>query len=133
MPIEHTVDTERNLIVARAFDTIDTADVLGVVNGCVRHPDFRPGLDVLSDHRDLQRAISPHDAKRMAWHLGNMRDLFGGCRWAAITDRPDSIRMLEILGLYLSQVPILLKIFSREEAALAWLESSARQRRIDAN
>ncbi|MDX1430220.1 MAG: STAS/SEC14 domain-containing protein [Rhodothermales bacterium] len=122
MPIEVRVDTGARLIRATLSGEVSFEEMALAVNQSVQHPDVAPGFNVFSDHRELAEPATRLQLEQLVDHLTRFKDKMGGARWAVVTHPGSaSYGMMRMLGFLAEAVPMVVRPFSDETEALAWL------------
>ncbi len=66
MPISYVIDAGRNLVLTTASGTLTDDDVLGLKGRLVRDPDFKTGMNELSDIRSIDHLdVTPAGVRAM--------------------------------------------------------------------
>ena len=102
MPIKVWIDRDQRLIRSEVSGSFSEEDILNGINESVRHPDYEPGFDVLSDHTRVTEFITTAQAYSMARHLEFLSEQMANVRWAVVTREPASygmMRMMAVKGL----------------------------------
>ncbi len=121
MPITFRVDPTRRLVQTTVIGDFETADIVRVITGAASHPDFEPGFDILSDHREIGEPITPAQLRDLTGLLRELSDRFAGGRWAVVTTKPASYGMMRALSMLTSDGSLQVEVFKTMEEAEAHL------------
>ena len=124
MPITFTVDPARRLVQTAVIGDFDTADIVRVITGAADHPDFMPGFDILSDHREVGEPITPKQLRDLTELLRQLSDRFAGGRWAVVASKPASYGMMRALSTLTSEGSLRVEVFKTMEEAEEFLASA---------
>ena len=121
MPITYDIDTERRLALTKVSGEFTADDIREAISGAVADPRFEPGFDILSDHTEITRAISPQQVRQMVAHLSTLSRPLGQSRMAVVANQPASYGMIRMLSVYAEEVPLEIGVFATRAEALDWL------------
>jgi hypothetical protein len=121
MPIRCWIEKEKNRVRAEVTGVFSLEEMLEAINGAVNDPLYKPGFDILSDHRKIERAVTTDQVKRTTKHLIGLSNALSGARWAAVVSKDVSYGMINMMSAYLKRVPMELRPFYTEEEAEEWL------------
>lgn len=123
MPTEIQIDAERSRIIVEIKGISDVGEVLRAIEQASQDPDFRPGFDVLSDHSQETTPLLSLDAKDVVEHVAEQATIWGGVRWAIVSERSSPSGMLRMIATLARHVPMESEIFGTREEAMAWLDA----------
>jgi hypothetical protein len=97
-------------------------DVLDAVETLIRHPDWRPGMPIIEDLRELTCATALSTGEEWRAYVEEHRANLRGCRWAVVRRADDSAvaSMLETVARDAARYGVLLEQFSRMLDAHIW-------------
>jgi hypothetical protein len=125
MAVQAKLERDLKRVVIHVSGTVLVEDVLAAIDGIVADPDFGPGYDVLSDHRQVELPLTPDATKAWLGHLERGIERVRGCRWAAVATSPASYGMMRMLSVLIKDV-LTLEVFKEMDAAERWLATGKR-------
>ena len=121
MPISYTIDTERKLILTKAWGALSDQDLLNHKAALSRDPAFQPGMRELSDVRSIERLdVTSRGVRAMVAHDDTQPGPGGPHRMALVVPNDEVFgmaRMYQTMGG--ADKPI--RIFRDIAIAEAWL------------
>lgn len=123
MPIRHWIDREHRLIRAEVSGSTSIEQMQECIREAICHPDFDVGFNIYSDHTRVTEIINTEQVKQLSSQLNLLRNQMKNAKWAVVTRAPASVGMMRMLGTYLEEIPISLRIFSSQEDAMHWLQT----------
>jgi len=123
MPISFFVDKTRQRIVANLDGEISITEIFDTIQSSLRHPDFQPGYNILSDHRKIERVITPDEVESTINLLAGYVDSIRNTKWAIVTRKPASYGMMRLLSVHAERIPMKVRVFKDMKAAENWLNS----------
>jgi len=121
MPVRHWIDREHRLIRAEVSGSTSIEQMQECIRDAICHADFQIGFNVYSDHTRVTEIISTEQVRQLSSQLSLFKSQMKNAKWAVVTNSAASVGMMRMLGTYLEQIPITLRIFTSPEDALAWL------------
>lgn len=121
MAIQVAVDKHKRRIEASLSGEVSIDEIRAAIDAAVRHPDFEPGFDVLSDHTRIRKAITTAQMEAMVAHLESLSTVMGGARWAIVTTKTASYGMMRMLSVRIQEVPMTVAVFRKRDEAEGWL------------
>lgn len=122
MPITLEIDVERNLVVRTVSAPVAFEDFADAIQEHLDHPDFRPGMHVLWDIRDVEsRPWTSQMAKQMADYAGSLSEKRGVGRFAIIASSDLAYglsRQYQVIG---QDIAPEIGVFRTMEEALEWI------------
>jgi len=123
MPVKTTVDKSSRRVSIHVSGAVAVMEVIAAVDAVIKHPDFGPGFEILSDHRDVEIPLTPDATKSWLGHLERAAEKVRGCRWAAVATNPASYGMMRMLSVLIKEL-LVLEVFETMEDAERWLATS---------
>jgi SAM-dependent methyltransferase len=123
LPVEHWVERDRRRVRAVVFGPLSIVEIVHAIDASVADPDFEPGFDVLSDHREVRQPITTAQLEAMVGHLGTLSEKLSGARWAVVTGSPASYGMMRMLAVFAERVGITVRAVHSLDEAEQWLAS----------
>lgn len=114
------IDSVNNIATLRQINTIEVFEA--VLNALVTDPDFKPGMGLLADRRNLA-APTTSELKRYIELVRRYKPQLGTCPWAVVTGDMANFGMVRMGSTLGSFVGIKSEVFKTEEEALEWLKS----------
>lgn len=122
MPITHHIDNREGIIFTKVAGNFTLKDIINAIDAAVSDPDFRPGLDVLSDHRAIGEPATTQQMESMAAYLEGLPAL-ASAKWAMVVSKTASYGMMRMLSVLVQNVPIEMQVFWDMEEALKWIRA----------
>ncbi len=126
MPIEMRVKGAERLVLGKLRGAVGTREMIDALDGVVADPGFRPGFDVLSDHREIASPLAPDQLEALLGHLSTLGGSFAGSRWAIVTTAPASYGMMRMLSVLAEPIGLEVRVFREMDEAREWLGAVAR-------
>ena len=124
MPITYRIDTERNLVHTTASGTLTDEDVISMKASLVRNPDFRPGMNELSDIRQVEElAVTPEGIRQMVQQDEEDVDQITKHRLAIVVSQDLAFGMARMYEMLTEGHMENVSVFRELDEAVAWLES----------
>jgi len=120
MALTYRIDAPAGLIHITSRDRLSGIEMEQVADSLLKDPEFRPGLDVLSDCRELSVAPSTDEA-RVAAELIQRVGSAGIGRVAIVATSAVIYGMSQMIGGLAGLRGYEVEVFSSTEDALAWL------------
>jgi hypothetical protein len=119
MPASYTIDTQRRLVVTRAWGACTADDVLEFRRKIAKDPDFDPGFAQLADFTAITRLdMTPGEVRMLAWGS----PFLASSRRALVAENALAFgfsRMYETLRGLRGDHHV--RVFRNRDDALAWL------------
>jgi len=123
MPIEISLDADRQRVVARIYGRVTLEEIREAAGGVFGDPAMRPGFKVLSDHIGIEEALTTEAVHGLAGFLDANRPILRGVRWAVVTSRQASFGMMRMLAAY-AESAVSIRVFLDPAEAEVWLDGS---------
>jgi hypothetical protein len=125
VPFTYTIDGTRGFVSIVASGKITKADALATFDEIIADPDFRPGMQILSDHRELDTVVSSAFVKAWINRIAERGELFSGSRAALVESSIVRYGMARMASILAEATPLELRVFRDVDQARRWLEGSA--------
>ena len=101
-------------------------EFLNAVEQLIAHPDWRPGMPVVEDIRELTCPIPPNCVEEWRAYVAERGPMLDGCRWAVVRRDTDSpmVSVLEAAARDAAPHGVLLEQFSNMVDAHLWVGSA---------
>ena len=127
MPLTYRIDSPAGLIHITSHGRVSSSEMQEVAESLLEDPEFRSGLDVLSDSRDVSVAPSTDDARVAADLIQRVRNA-GLARIAIVATSAAVYGMLQMVGSIAELRGHDVKVFDSIDEALAWLKEPPAER-----
>jgi hypothetical protein len=121
MPFTYQIDAERNLVSIEAKGSITPDEAFATFDEVIAHPDYRPEMKVLSDHRELESVMSVEFVKAFLGRLSPMREVLRQARWAFVERGLVRYGMARMASILSGPLGIQLRAFRSMSEAREWL------------
>lgn len=121
MSLTFSIDPEARLVTLSGARIPDFEEWQGVMRAVLRHPEFQPGFDFLTDRRDAAEAPTADYLRRAVGFLDLQRDALGSCRWALVVTTPASFGMGRMAEALCGDTSVTARVFTDLGHAHAWL------------
>ncbi len=126
MPITYRFESNA-LAIFRLTGTVPDAAVMEMANRFLSDERVRPGVRILSDHRELQSVITTDALHDIHERVRSDIELLEGARIALVSQRPACFGMMRLFTLLAHALPIKVRDFRDMEDAAAWLQPDVKQ------
>lgn len=124
MPITYRIDHAGARVHAAVTGTIEMADIHEILMACLQDPDLPESFTVLSDHRRIERPLTPQQMDGMLTELDRAPDRFRRVRWAIVAGTSGSYAMMRVLSATAElRVGMRVRVFLDMEEAVEWLDA----------
>lgn len=131
MPITYQIEPDSGDIYVAVTGSFTTEEIISSLSQATAAPQFRPGCNILSDHRQIEIPITPQQLTLMIEHLRLLESKFRFSRWAIVATQPASYGMMRMFAVYAEPLPLEIKVFRDYDAAQNWLNQSAGSTKAD--
>ncbi len=121
MPFTYVIDPDRNLVSIEARGKITHEEALATFDEVVAHPEYRPDMGVLSDHRELETVMSVEFVKAFLRRVQRREDVFRGARWAFVERGLVRYGMARMTSILSDALGVELRAFRSMSEARRWL------------
>lgn len=125
--ISHEIHRDRDLATLTVKGSPSFAEWRSAVTELLDDPDFRPGMAILSDRREMAEAPDRAFVERMVDFLEQSAPRLEGSSWALVAASPADFGMLRMLAIIAERTRVPVRAFRDYEAAVAWLEAQQAQ------
>jgi hypothetical protein len=121
MPFTYQIDAERNLVTLEATGSITPNEAFATFDEVIAHPDYRPDMKVLSDHRELESVMSVEFVKTFLGRVSQMREALRQARWAFVERGLVRYGMARMASILCDPLGLQLRAFRSMSEAREWL------------
>lgn len=121
MPFTYHIDTDRKLVTIEAKGRMAPEEAFAVFDEVTGHPDFRPDMKVLSDHRELETVVDVEFVRAFLGRVSRMRDVFRGAQWAFVERGLVRYGMARMASILSDPLGLRLRAFRSMAEAREWL------------
>lgn len=121
MPFTYTIDRESQLVSVVVSGHVTSEEALQAFDAIVSDPEFVPGMDVMSDHRQMETVLPVGFVSALINRVRGAGDLMAGTRWAMVEARAASYGMAMMASALAASMPVEIRAFRDPEEARAWL------------
>ena len=121
MPFTYHIDTERNLVTIAATGRITPEEAFATFDEVMAHPDYRPNMRVLSDHRELETVVSVEFVRAFLGRVSQMKEALRQARWAFVERGLVRYGMARMASILSDPLGIQLRAFRSIGEAREWL------------
>lgn len=126
MDWEIDFETFAGLMVIKASGVVEVEGILEYVKAAVTHPEWRKGMPVLVDFRNIDTdGVEYPDIKRIAAILAPYASTIGDLRVAVVVSRPQDYGLIKIWEVLAGEVLAAHEVCYTIGDALAFLDGSA--------
>ena len=105
-------------------DPMDMEQIADTARRLLSDPELRPGLNMLSDHSELEFTATTEIAKLVPRLLAQLAERLGPFRFAAVVPSDASYGMARMTGVLAEGSPAEFRAFRSLEEAEAWLKTT---------
>jgi hypothetical protein len=121
MPFTYHIDSERSLVTVQASGSITPQEAFATFDEVVAHPDFRPDMKVLSDHREMETIVSVEFVRMFLARVSQMKEVLRQARWAFVERGLVRYGMARMASILSDPLGIQLRAFRSMSEAREWL------------
>lgn len=122
MPIDYTIDSDRNLIASRAWGTLTDGDLAGHVARQLADPRFVPGINALIDFADvIATQLSPAGIAAVAEAMRGQANVSPDARIAIVAPDPLAFGMSRMYQSLTDDYLPNLRVFRSRAEAEGWV------------
>ena len=121
--MSHTIALNRELgvIVLRATERMDFAELSRVFAEILALPGFTHGLSLVADFRQGQTQVSTEQIRQLAGVAHAMDGQWGVAKWAILTGNDLTYALVRMFGTLTSDCKVTTQVFREPAAAADWL------------
>ena len=127
MPVTFRIDKEAGIVYTVIEGPVDTDELLRELDTLIKHPDFRPGLNGITDLRKSEMDTFTEDAQRVADFFIKHREQVGSSRTAIVLAGFVAYGMTRMFQAFADDSSVETQIFQDMDEALEWIESGEEQ------
>lgn len=121
MPFTYHIDAARNLVTIEAKGSITAREAFATFDEVIAHPDYRPDMKVLSDHRELETVVSVEFVRAFLGRVSRMREALRHARWAFVERGLVRYGMARMASILCDPLGVKLRAFRSMSEAREWL------------
>jgi hypothetical protein len=121
MPLTYTVDSEADLVRLTGSGTVTDQDVVSCISALRDDPELRPGMDALSDMREIEVAFTSQGIVAIKELLDRAGPEVRVRRIATVTDSLVAYGMGRVTEALLDETTLKYRVFREMDEALVWL------------
>lgn len=121
MPFRWEIDQQAGIVSVVAHGRITPEEALATFDAIVGDPEFRPGIDVLSDHRRLETVLDADFVRAFMFRVQQASPLLQGSRIAFVESGEARYGMARMTSILAESSPIELRAFQDMDEAKRWL------------
>jgi hypothetical protein len=121
MPFTYQIDAKRSLVTVEASGSITSQEAFATFDEVVAHPEFRPEMKVLSDHRELETVVSVEFVRMFLGRVSQMKEALRQARWAFVERGLVRYGMARMASILSDPLGIQLRAFRSMSEAREWL------------
>jgi hypothetical protein len=122
-PFAFDIDSVNGIVTVVPSSVPTPDDYTAVLEAIARHPDFRPGLHILSDRRGLRG--TPPTINALRWVVSRvaavMTAAWPGARVAVLVENDATFGTFRVAEVHFEDKGVALRVFRHEDAAKRWL------------
>ena len=127
MPSAYVIDRQNGIVAVVASGRITPEEAFACFDTVVADPDFQPGMDVLSDHRELMTVLNPGFVKVFIDRVDRAGEMLRGSRIAFVESGSARYGMARMASLLSESTSTELRAFRDIEEARRWLAEEGDQ------
>lgn len=129
MPFTYKIDRASRIVSVTVSGRVTAEEALQAFDAMVSDPEFIPGMDVLSDHRQMETVLPVGFVSALINRVRTAGELMAGTRWAMVEVRAASYGMAMMASALAASMPVEIRAFRDPEDARAWLAGGPPRRR----
>ena len=123
MPVTFRIDKEAGIVYTVIEGPVDTKELLRELETLLDHPDFRPGLNGITDLRKSEMDTFTEDVQRVAEFFIRHREQVGASRTAIVLSGFVTYGMTRMFQAFADDSSVETQIFQDMDEAIEWIES----------
>lgn len=126
MPVSFSIDSENSIVYTKITGVLTSEELISGLEGLLDDPQFRPGLDGITDMSDSELDTFSIDAREIAELLVRYREKIGPSRTAVVVSKDITLGLTRMFQYFAEETSIETRIFSSIEEAREWLDESSK-------
>ena len=127
MSTSFRIDIERRVVYARTLGETSSEDIVEALAAMQAHPDYRPGMRLLLDMREVKPSLFRSDVVRIAEFVRGHREAIGALKMAVVVPKDTSFGMAQEQKAELYGSLVNMEAFRGLPEALEWLGLSTEE------
>lgn len=123
MPVTFRIDKEAGIVYTVIEGAVDTDELLKELDTLIKQPDFRPGLNGITDLRKSEMDTFTDDVQRVAEFFIKHREQVGASKTAIVLSGFVTYGMTRMFQAFADDSSVETQIFQDMDEALEWIES----------
>jgi len=124
MPFTYVIDREARLVSVTVSGQVTPEEALKAFDEIVSHSDFRPGMNVLSDHRQMETLMPTRFVGALISRVRGFREKLSGAKWAMVETSAAGYGMARMASGLAQAMQVEIQVFHTLEEARLWLIGS---------
>ncbi len=126
MSVEFRIDKDEGIVYGTIKGEVDVEEVLAGLTAIVTSGEYSPGLNGITDLRDMKWESNQGDLRRLVHFLIEHRKKIGKSRSAIVVSGDRTYGMSRMFEVFSEQAPINVRVFRDFDKAKRWvLEGNA--------
>ena len=121
MPTTYVIDKEAGILHRTVSGVVTTDELLESFDEALRDPDYRPGMHMLADMREVTTSAHHGDVAKVARYVREHLEEIGPLKAAVVAPTDASFGLIRMLQANLEEDPIELGVFRTIGEAEEWL------------
>jgi hypothetical protein len=121
MPVTFHIDKQSGLLLRKVEGEVGPAEIIASLEASIKHPDFRSGMDSLTDMRGFALKSNSADIRQFADFMLGQMDMIGGTRAAVVVSRTVDYGFTRMLQALVDVPGISVAVFYDIDEAMKWL------------
>ncbi len=120
MPIRYQIDQSHSLVRLDLSDPLDNKQIRETVHRLLSDPALRPGLNLISDHSELEFTATPELVRAIPALLIQLTERLGPFRCALVVPSDVSYDMARMTEAFAERTSAQVRAFRSHDEAEAW-------------
>ena len=121
VPVTAMIDATEHIVTLHFTGDTTFAQWQAAMDEVLASAAYRPGMCMVSDHREAGGIPTPHDIRQMVDYLDRHADDFPGCGWAIIARDLADFGMSRMAEMLAEPTRVSVRAFRYPEEARTWL------------
>lgn len=122
----YVIDKEAGILYRTLTGVVTTDELLESFDEALRDPDYRPGMHMLADMREVTTTAHRADVARVASYVKGHLAEIGPLKVAVVAPTDASFGLIRMLQANIEEAPIELRVFREMGEAEQWLGAKQR-------
>ena len=121
----YKISKDNNIIFLNCKGKIKVHEFSKPLNDIISDPLFEKGMNTIADITKAEVVMGYEELIQFREYVKTIQDIRGPCKWAVITKKSTSYRMIKKYSTISKNLTIKTKVFSKYKDAIEWILSGS--------